>query len=80
LSAAQHCHMRLPIASRTGRGVAERDEEEAGPLPADPPRPPRDAAEAGRAARLARALRLNLRRRKEQARARSRSPREPEGG
>jgi hypothetical protein len=60
--------------------VAEPDEEQAGPRPDEPPRPAPEAAGSERAERLARALRLNLRRRKEQARARSRPPREPEGG
>jgi hypothetical protein len=70
LSAAQPCHKRAAVASRAGRSapLAKRDRsEETGGVAAGAARarPAEDRAD-----RLARALRENLRRRKEQARAR----------
>ena len=60
--------------------VAEPEDEKEGPRAqrAEAPRPVPGSG-ADRAARLARALRENLRRRKEQARARARPAGEPRG-
>jgi hypothetical protein len=75
LPAAQHCHKPAPVASRGESGVARQDggrEHGEGDGSA--------AAARGsnpRAERLARALRANLRRRKEQSRARAAAGPEP---
>jgi hypothetical protein len=79
LPAAQPCHKRTSVASRAGVGVSSEDGSETGGKGRRGADEARSSDARARAERLARALRANLRRRKEQARARSAADPDPAG-